>query len=446
MSESHATDDRLAADLRQALGLAAESLHAPVAVRLWDGSTVSLGEAGSELLSVVVAKPGVVASLMKRPTPETLLRHYATGGIAIECEDLIAAGQEIRRTARKADLRRLPRWPLVRLLWRFLLTPATHPAMRHRFEGHEMRDDADGGRDNEDYIRFHYDAGNDFYRLFLDSEMLYSCAYFTDWDNDLEQAQRDKLDHICRKLRLQPGERFLDVGCGWGALICHAAQHYGVTAHGITLSHEQHAHVHEKVKALGLEDRVSVEIRDYRDMQGRFDKIASIGMYEHVGVENTPGYFRKLNDLLEERGLLLNHAIARRAKAKRKSRRRITAEKSLLLKYIFPGSELVPVGDTANAMEAHGFEVHDIEGLREHYGQTCAHWYRRLNAQRDRAVELVGAERTNLWLAYLAGVSLGFQAGSMLIFQVLGSKRSKSKGPAGLPPTRADLYRSADCD
>lgn len=435
-------EDRLAADLREALGLAARQLRVPISVRLWDNSLARFGDTDDEILTIAVASPGIVASLLKRPTPENLLRHYATGGIAILCNDLVEAGQEIRRSARKADLKRLPRWQIAMLLWRFLLVPATKPAMQHRYGGQEMREDDDRGRDNEDYIRFHYDAGNDFYSLFLDSEMLYSCAYFTDWNNGLEQAQRDKLDHICRKLRLKPGERFLDVGCGWGALICHAAQHYGVTAHGITLSHEQHAHVSEKIRALSLQDRVSVEIRDYRDLTGRFDKIASIGMFEHVGIENAPGYFRRLSGLLEERGLLLNHAIARRAKAKRKSRRRITAEKSLLLKYIFPGSELAPVGETVSAMEAHGFEVHDVEGLREHYGQTCAHWYRRLNSQRERAIELVGEERTNLWLAYLAGVSLGFQAGSMLIFQVLGSKRPKGKGPAGLPPTRADLYKS----
>ena len=434
------TEHRLAADLRAALGLIGQRLRVPVAVRLWDGSAVSLDEAGRERLTVVVAAPGVVASLLKRPTPETLLRHYATGGIAIDCDDLIAAGQDIRRGARKADLKRLPRLPLLRLLWRFLLVPAAKPALRHRYAGKEMRAAADDGRDNQDYIQFHYDAGNDFYRLFLDRELLYSCAYFTDWDNDLEQAQLDKLDHICRKLRLQPGERFLDVGCGWGALICHAARHYGVSAHGITLSQEQHDHTAAKIRELGLEDKVSVEIRDYRALDGRYDKIASIGMFEHVGIENFAAYFRTLNGLLSERGLLLNHAIARRAKAKRKHRRKVTAEKSLLLKYIFPGSELAPVGDTVSAMEAHGFEVHDVEALREHYALTCAHWYRRLAARREEAVALVGTERTNLWLLYLAGVSLGFNAGSMLIFQVLGSKRPKDKGPAGLPPTRADLY------
>lgn len=435
---NRSSDERLAASLRQAFAHVGETLDVPVALRLWDGSTVALGRAPA-LLTVSIASPGVVASLMKRPSPENLLRHYATGGLAVACDDLVAAGQDIRRTARKRDLKRLDRWRLARLLWRFLLVPSVRPALQHRYAGSEMRN-RPGSEGNQDYIRFHYDAGNDFYRLFLDAEMLYSCAYFTDWGNDLEQAQRDKLDHICRKLRLQAGERFLDVGCGWGALICHAAQHYGVTAHGVTLSQEQHDHTVARIRELGLQDRVSVEIRDYRALTGRYDKIASIGMFEHVGIENFAAYFRTLNGLLEERGLLLNHAIARRAKARAKHRRRITAEKSLLLKYIFPGSELAPVGDTVGAMEAHGFEVHDVEGLREHYALTCAHWYRRLQARRSEAIAQVGEERTNLWLLYLAGVSLGFHAGSMLIFQVLGSKRPKDKGPAGLPPTRSDLY------
>lgn len=432
-------EDSLTDALRQALTHIGETLDLPIAVRLWDGTTVPLGRHDATAATIGIAEPGVIASLVKRPGPENLLRHYATGGLSIDCDDLIDAGHAIRQSVRKRDLRRIDRWLLLRLLWRFLLVPATTPRLQHRYAGSEVRGQP-GSAANQDYIQFHYDAGNDFYRLFLDEEMAYSCAYFTDWNNDLDRAQRDKFDHICRKLRLRPGERLLDVGCGWGGLICHAAQHYGVSAHGVTLSQEQHDLTAAKIRALSLDDRVSVEIRDYRDLDGRYDKIASIGMFEHVGIENFPAYFRTLNGLLEEQGLLLNHAIARRAKARRKRRRRITAEKSLLLKYVFPGSELAPVGDAVSAMEAHGFEVHDVEALREHYALTCSHWYRRLAARRTDAVALIGEERTNLWLAYLAGVALGFHAGSMLIFQVLGSKRPKAKGPAGLPPTRVDLY------
>ena len=182
--------------------------------------------------------------------------------------------------------------------------------------------------DNKDYIQFHYDLSNDFYALFLDPEMVYSCAYYTDWDNDVAQAQRDKLEMICRKLRLKPGDRFLDIGCGWGGLICHAAKNYGVTAHGITLSEEQLAFAKEKIKRLGLEDKVTVELKDYSMMTGEFDKIASIGMYEHIGLKNIPGYMQKMQQLLSADGLFLNHAIARRAPKQGWFKRRMRPEQT----------------------------------------------------------------------------------------------------------------------
>jgi len=234
----------------------------------------------------------------------------------------------------------------------------------------------------------------------------------------------------------------LDIGSGWGALLCYAAQHYGVQAHGVTLSQEQYEFTKAKIAALGLEDQVTVEIRDYLALEGRYDKVSSIGMFEHVGIANFPTYFRKVNSLLKDKGLFLNHAIARRGKRDQKAAlTRITPEKRLILKYIFPGSELAPIGYSVNVMEAYGFEIHDVEAWREHYALTTRRWCERLQANKDKAVAMVGLERYNLWIAYLAGVSFGFTAGSILIFQTLGSKRAKAKGLSGLPPTRADLYR-----
>ena len=294
-------------------------------------------------------------------------------------------------------------------------------------------------RDNQKFIQFHYDISNDFYALFLGKEMQYSCGYFKDASNTLDQAQHDKLEMICRKLRLQQDERLLDIGCGWGGLICHAAKHYGVRAHGVTLSQEQFDYAVEKVKKLGLADCVTVGLRDYSTLEGTYDKVASIGMVEHIGVANMPKYFQKINALLRDRGILLNHGISRRAKATRRAVRRIRPERRLLLKYIFPGSELDNIGHSVDMMEIAGFEVGDVEAWREHYGMTTRHWYRGLMAHKEEAIRCVGIEKFRMWALYLAGVSTGFTDGSMHVCQVIAVKRA-SKGASGLPLTRADLY------
>jgi len=429
--------ETLSAALQDALRHVGQTLSIPLRVVLWDGSDVALST-DEALPTLTIRSPGVVASLLKRVSLENFVRHYAVGNIAID-GDLMAIGETLRARVRKKDVRQLNKGLLLRKLWPFLFVRGEKAVTRHDY--------GDGATShantrNQDYIQFHYDVGNDFYQLFLDPEMLYSCAYFKDWNGSLEQAQQDKLDMICRKLRLQKGETFLDVGCGWGGLLCHAAQHYGVQAHGITLSQEQYEFTKAKISRLGLEGQVTVEIRDYLVLEGRYDKISSIGMFEHVGIANFPTYFRKINSLLKDNGLFLNHAIARRGKRDHKAAlTRITPEKRLILKYIFPGSELSPIGHSVNVMEAYGFEIHDVEAWREHYARTTKLWCERLQANRERAVQMVGVERYNLWIAYLAGVSFGFASGSILIFQTLGSKRGKAKGASGLPPTRADLYR-----
>jgi cyclopropane-fatty-acyl-phospholipid synthase len=323
----------------------------------------------------------------------------------------------------------------------FVLAASDKAAPEHAYAGDQVARSA-APRANRDYIQFHYDLGNDFYRLFLDDEMVYSCGYFTDWSNSLDQAQHDKLDMICRKLRLSPGERLLDVGCGWGGLICHAARNYGVSAHGVTLSQEQLDFAQEKARRLGLEDRVTVELRDYSTLDGKYDKIASVGMYEHVGIANYPAYFGKLYSLLRDRGILLNHGITRPAKRSRRGFQRIRPEHRLILKYIFPGGELDHIGHTCETLEQSRFEVHDVEDWREHYAQTTRLWCQRLSARREEAIRLVGPERYRLWVLYLAGVSFAFLDGSIAIYQVVASKHA-SRGRSELPPTRADLYRAA---
>jgi cyclopropane-fatty-acyl-phospholipid synthase len=299
--------------------------------------------------------------------------------------------------------------------------------------------DRDGRPDtNRANVAYHYDVSNEFYQLFLDPEMVYTSAYFTEDHGDIARAQRDKLDMICRKLRLKPGDRMLDIGCGWGALVCHAAQHYGVEAHGVTLAAEQLSFAQEKVKRLGLEDRVTFHFKDYVQMEGTFDKISSIGMFEQVGIRNHPTYFATVNRLLRPQGLYLHHTIARRAKKSDRRFARMSSEYRALVRYIFPGGELDHLGMSISNLERAGFEIHDVEGWREHYQRTTRLWWERLLERREEAVALVGPEKVRMWLLYLAGCSMAFARGGAYINQTLVSKRVK--GPSGLPLTRADLY------
>lgn len=432
-------DARRLAAARSILEHLGARLDTPFVVELWDGSTVPLGPAADGRYRLVIDGAGTLGALLRRPSLETIARLYAGGHLDFRGADLITLVEAARAKRVRLKLRDLRAgW----LLWRalpLLAARGSDAEPQHRYAGDETGRDL-ARRDERAFIQFHYDAGNDFYALFLDPEMQYSCAYFTDWTNSLEQAQRDKLDMICRKLRLQPGERFLDIGCGWGGLLAHAALHYGVQAHGVTLSQAQAEFAQAKMERLGIADRVRIELRNYESLEGEYDKIASIGMYEHVGIANYPRYFGKLNSLLRDRGLLLNHGITRRAKASRRRFRRIRPENRLIRKYIFPGSELDHIGHTLESMEAQGFEIHDVEGWREHYAMTLRHWHRRLAENEARAVALVGREKYRMWIAYLAGVCFGFQDGSLRIYQTLASKH-RAKGGAGLPPTRADLYR-----
>ncbi len=438
----------------------AEHSDMPVAVRLWDGSLVPLGsmrQSGAESPAgatgqrsrpvpcvVAIRGPGVIGAMMRRPTLENLLRQYAIGGIEFEGGDLIAFADAIRGPGRRPKARHLSKRLLLAAALPFLFAPPEKGPAKKRVE-HAYAGDFEGTgakpRDNQDYIQFHYDIGNDFYRLFLDSEMLYSCGYFTDRNNSLEQAQHDKLEMICRKLRLAPGESMLDIGCGWGGLICHAAEKYGVLAHGVTLAQTQYDFVREKIRRRGLEGRVTVALCDYRNVEGMFDKIASVGMFEHVGVAHMADYFGKINSLLRDRGVLLNHGISRRAKASKRRWRKRRPEQQLITKYIFPGGELDHIGHTLESLETSKFLVHDVEGWREHYALTTRHWCQRLAARREEAIRLVGVERYRLWAAYLASVSTGFRDGTLLIFQVVASKQT-AKGLSELPLTREDLYRS----
>ena len=422
---------------RQLFTLLAPQLNRPISLQLWDGSVVALGENCDPDHFISISGPGVLGSLIRRPSYENLLFHYANGNITIH-GDLIVFVNLARKKQPRDRSKRAGKLQLVKAALPLLFAPTDRVKVNHSYT-----DDAIGRnesrRKNMDFIQFHYDISNEFYALFLGKEMQYSCGYFTDPNNSIDQAQFDKLDMICKKLRLKPGEKFLDIGCGWGGLVCHAAQHYGVQAHGVTLSQKQFDFTNAKIKRLGLEDKITIELKDYEKLEGCFDKISSVGMFEHIGIDNMEKYFTKINSLLRDRGILMNHGISRHAKSSKKAAKKIRPERRLLLKYIFPGSELDNVGHTIDVMELSGFEVHDMEALREHYALTCQHWYRELMRHKDEAVGFVGEEKFRMWALYLAGVAIGFTDGSMHICQVVASKRV-GKGPSGVPLTRADLY------
>ena len=254
-------------------------------VRLWDGTRLPLGAAPTSNLEIKIASPGVIGAILRKPTLDTIIQQYVEKGIDYSGGTLIDLGREINARDRKAKIKPLDALKAAAKLTPFLFAKPGVTKDAHGYEG-DIIGRKQSARDNTGYISFHYDLSNEFYALFLDPEMVYTCAYYTDWSNGIEQAQADKLEMICRKLRLKPGERFLDIGCGWGALLCHAARYHGVKAHGVTLSKEQLAFAEAKVKRLGLEGQVTFEFIDYINLEGQFDKIASIGMYEAIGLEN----------------------------------------------------------------------------------------------------------------------------------------------------------------
>jgi cyclopropane-fatty-acyl-phospholipid synthase len=301
-------------------------------------------------------------------------------------------------------------------------------------------------RRDREAVRAHYDAGNDFYRLWLDERMVYSCAYFTHAGATLDEAQEAKLDHICRKLRLHPGERFLDIGCGWGSLVMHAAERYGVEATGITLSEPQAQLARERIAAAGLEDRCRIEVRDYRELadDARFDKIASIGMVEHVGRSQLGTYFGTAYRLLEPGGLFLNHGIVELPGPRKRALRDLPVNlvwrpRSFLDTYVFPDGELLPFAEVIGEAEHAGFETRDVESLREHYTMTLRHWVRRLEARHDEAAALVGERTYRVWRLYMAGSARAFATASLNIVQTLLGK-PLADGSSRVPLTRTDVY------
>jgi cyclopropane-fatty-acyl-phospholipid synthase len=293
-------------------------------------------------------------------------------------------------------------------------------------------------RSNRRNIAHHYDVSNAFYRMWLDQRMVYSCAYFRSESDSLDAAQAQKLDHICRKLRLAPGEAFLDIGCGWGGLIFWAAENYGVTATGITLSQNQFDHVKAEIAARGLEGRVSVELRDYLHLPEDvlYDKIASIGMFEHVGIARFPMYFGKIFRVLKPGGFVLNHGITHNMLGADSLGSGIG---DFVEEYVFPGGQLAHATEVIRGLASQGLEVVDAEALREHYAKTLWQWCERLEANETAARAEVGDAKYRVWRVYLAGSAHAFDRGWLSLFQVLAGK-PLADGRLPHPLTRDYMY------
>ena len=287
-------------------------------------------------------------------------------------------------------------------------------------------------------VRYHYDVSNDFYGLWLDRHMIYSCAYFATGNEDLDTAQQQKLDHICRKLRLQPGDRLLDIGCGWGGLLCWAAENYGVSGLGITLSQPQCEEARQRVAAAGLAGRVEIRVADYRDLSGEteFDKIVSVGMYEHVGIANLPLYFATMARLLRPGGIALNHGII---STDRNGHAQGPPGGEFIDRFVFPGGAVPHISRALYEIAGSGLEILDVEDLRPHYPLTLWHWVRRLEAARDAAIAAAGIERYRIWRIYMAGMAYAFDRGWLSVCQTVAQK-PLAEGPAPRPWTRSYQY------
>lgn len=287
-------------------------------------------------------------------------------------------------------------------------------------------------------VTFHYDISNDFYRLWLDPRMVYSCGYFQSPDDSLEAAQEQKLNYLCRKLRLRPGQRLLDIGCGWGALVIHAAKHFGVHAEGITLSEPQAEWARSQIAQAGIKNEATIEVRDYRELCANadepYDAIVSVGMSEHVGHERLPDYFRIAHKALRPGGVFLNQAIGENVVARPDNR-----NGSFIERYVFPNGDTPPLPILLRAAESAGFEIRDVENLREHYALTLGHWLRRLEAHHNDALSVVDEMTYRVWRLYLAGSAHGFQRGHLAVYQTLLAKLDPS-GQTILPLRRDDWY------
>ncbi|MFM2482487.1 class I SAM-dependent methyltransferase [Celerinatantimonas sp. YJH-8] len=376
----------------------------PMGIHLWNGQQIDL----SNDPKVIVDVPSL-ASLrhLIHPSLDSLGEAYVEGKLKVQgsVTDIIDIASRLVEAAPDTTMQ--------------------HSKPRH-FR-HSRKVDAES-------ISYHYDVSNDFYKAWLDKNMVYSCGYFNSLDDSLDQAQEQKIDHILTKIRLQPGQKLLDVGCGWGALIIRAAQKYGAKATGVTISQQQFDEAQRRIKAAGLEDCCEVKLLDYRDVTGKYDRITSVGMFEHVGLANLESYFRKLNDLLEDDGIIMNHGIT---SSDPDSGGAPAGGGDFIDKYVFPNGELPHISMVLHEMAKAGLEPTDAENLRRHYAITLEHWAARFEAQSEKLQQMVDEKHFRIWRVYLAGCAHAFHQNWVAIYQVVATKA----GRYSLPLTREYMYQ-----
>ncbi|HDO35246.1 MAG TPA: class I SAM-dependent methyltransferase [Nitrospirae bacterium] len=398
-------------------------------VRLWDGTRWDAEPGQPQRFTLVLQHPGAVRKMFWPPSELAMGEAYIYDDFDIEGEieaifplaDYLVNGRHNGAS------------PSLRNIWCLLKLPSGgsprvgRQAARLRGKRHSIERDRMA-------VTYHYDVPNAFYKLWLDQRMIYSCAYFATPDDDLDTAQQRKLDYICRKLRLRPGQRLLDIGCGWGGLVIYAAQRYGVEAVGITLSRQQAELANERIHEAGLDDQCSVKVCDYRmlDEPEGYDRLVSVGMFEHVGKELLPEYFERSWRLLRPGGVFLNHGIAVNATEP------VQHKATFSDRYVFPDGELLPISTTLEKAEKRGFEVRDVESLREHYALTLRHWVRRLEDHHDEARKVVDEVTYRVWRLFMSGSAYEFRVGRNNVYQTLLVK--PVNGDSGLPLTRADWY------
>jgi len=399
-----------------------------VAVRLWDGTPWP--DDAPRPVTLALNHPGALRAMILPGTELGLAEGYLFNDFDIEgdiirvfslADTLSAATSGWKKKLKAAqNLLKLPEPPKHDLNRR--------PTNRISGQRHSIERDRQA-------VTYHYNVSNDFYQLLLDRRMVYSCAYFATPETDLDSAQAAKLDYLCRKLRLRPGQKLLDIGCGWGGLVMHAAQHYGVDATGITLSQPQADLASQRIAGAGLAERCRVQVVDYREFgePQAYEALVSVGMFEHVGQDKLPVYFKQAFNLVKPGGVFLNHGIASRAGV-------VLNVPNFSDTYVFPDGELVPINITLHMAEESGFEVCDVESLREHYALTLRNWVNRLEAHHAEALHFVDEFTYRIWRLFMSGSVHGFNTGVNNIYQTL-LLRPGEGGRSGLPLTREDWYR-----